>query len=470
MDKRYDPSSIESILKHARLLLGKSLKMMYGNKSALSGKGGLGVCVEKYHFDYQPNSDSRPDFDKVGIELKCTPLKQLSDGSLVSKERLVLNMINYIKEAEATFETSSFWQKNSHLLLLFYLHENGVNILDLIFKIVRYWSFPDVDLKIIKDDWEKLHYKMINGLAHEISEGDTLFLSACTKGSKAGAEMKDQAVKDAPKAQARAYCLKSKYINTIILDSLLHSEMCDNMFVSDSQKNKILKKLQSESNIVNNINEYFANETFEQHVERRFSPYYGKTIYEIESILGEEVSNSPKAISNSVIHKILGVKTPKIKEFEKANLQVKSIRLEYNGVLKESMVFSQIDYKGITEEDNWEDSVWYNTLTQRFLFVVFRKDKDNKKDAKKAVLERVVFWTMPYKDLLIAKDFWEDTKQKIIKDDFNHFWRLSDHKICHVRPKAVNSNDKMLTPSGRMETKKGYWLNSEYILSIINSK
>ena len=77
---------------------------------------------------------------------------------------------------------------------------------------------------------------------------------------------------------------------------------------------------------------------------------------------------------------------------------------------------------------------------------------------------------MHYKDLLIAKDFWEDTKQKIIKDDFNHFWRLSDHKICHVRPKAVNSNDKMLTPSGRMETKKGYWLNSEYILSIINSK
>ena len=85
------------------------------------------------------------------------------------------------------------------------------------------------------------------------------------------------------------------------------------------------------------------------------------------------------------------------------------------------------------------------------------------------MLEKVFFWTMPHKDLAIAKCFWQDTKEKIAADDFSHFWKLSDHKICHVRPKAKNNTDKMETPSGRMITKKGYWLNAEYILDVIKA-
>ena len=247
----------------------------------------------------------------------------------------------------------------------------------------------------------------------------------------------------------------------------MHPEMCNGVYISEEQKRKIQLTLTEASNIVSSLDEYKENETFEQLVERKFALYYGKNIYEIEQMTGWKISNNPKSISNKVIHAILNIKTPKIKEFEKANLQQKSIRLEPSGLLKESMVFSQIDYKGIVKEQEWEDSIWYETLTQRFLFVVFRKSPE--KDNKKAVLEKVFFWTMPHKDLAIAKCFWQDTKEKIAADDFSHFWKLSDHKICHVRPKAKNNTDKMETPSGRMITKKGYWLNAEYILDVIKA-
>lgn len=463
----YDPTSKDSILIYAQNLLGKSLRDLYANAfEENGGKGRMGQCVEKYHFKYNSNNDPNPDFPKAGVELKCTPLKELNDGSMTSKERLVLNIIDYVAEGNATFETSGFWKKNQWLLLMFYLHEAGVPVVDLIFKIVRLWNFPPIDLKIIHDDWNKLHWKISHGLAHEISEGDTLYLGACTKGSKAGKEMRKQYVENAPLAQQRAYSLKTKYMNMIVLDSLLHPEMCDNLYLSKKQKEKIRKQATEASNIVNSVEEYLPNETFEELVERKFKSFYGHTIYEIEATTGTHITSKVKAVSHATIRAILGVKTAKIKEFEKANLQQKSIRLEPNGNLKESMVFGQINYNEIITEGCWEDSVWYETLTQRFLFIVFRKDING--DPKSSVLEKVFFWTMPQSDLQLAKVFWADTKNKIANGDFSHFMKSSDGNICHVRPKARNAEDLMDTPFGPQK-KKGYWLNRDYILNIVKN-
>ena len=88
---------------------------------------------------------------------------------------------------------------------------------------------------------------------------------------------------------------------------------------------------------------------------------------------------------------------------------MKTIKLEKSGSLKESMSFAQVQYKEIINE-KWEDSYWYNSLTKRFFFVVFQKNDENQ-----LVFKKVMFWTMPNKDLKIARLFWEDTKKKIIK-------------------------------------------------------
>ena len=69
--------------------------------------------------------------------------------------------------------------------MIFYFHDNKKSLLDYPIKLVDDWKYPNQDLLIIKRDWETISQKIKNGKAHELSEGDTFYLGACTKGSTA---------------------------------------------------------------------------------------------------------------------------------------------------------------------------------------------------------------------------------------------------------------------------------------------
>ena len=435
----YDPKDPLSIEKYAKRLFGRSLRDVLGQdiKQAYTGKGKLGQILEDIYFQYKPNSNAEPDFKEAGVELKTSPIKSNSKG-LVSKERLVFNIINYNEEYKESFLTSSFWKKNQHILLMFFLYEKDKEDLDHIFKIIRLWKFPSSDLKIIQDDWKKIVNKIKLGKAHEISEGDTLYLGACTKGANNTSLRSQPFSKEM--AMQRAFSLKSKYLNFIIEESL--------------QKKEELEP------VVKSSEEYAENETFEDLVIKRFEPFYGSGDDEINRTLNLKPT-SAKSKVYLMSKAILGVKKGKIEEFEKADILMKTIRLEHSGNLKESMSFAQIQFKEMIHE-NWQDSYWHDILTKRFFFVIYQKDEKGK-----LLLKKVMFWTMPPKDLEIARQFWENTKNKIIQDDYNNFIKISDDRICHVRPKGADSRDLMATPGGRMEKKKCYWLNSSYIKKII---
>ena len=234
-----------------------------------------------------------------------------------------------------------------------------------------------------------------------------------------------------------------------------------------AQRKAIEKKKGNLGSIVKSIKDYKRGETFEQLVERRFAPYVGMTVAEIARKLRTTISSSPKAISYSVCRAILGVKELRIAEFEKAGLQLKTIRLEHNGNLKEAMSFQTIKYKEIVNEEEWEESDWYNTIAaRRFLFIVFRKAKCG--SPSDAMLERVFFWSMPRKDIDLAEAFWRDTRDKVLSDDYVHFMKSTEHSVCHVRPKAKNAADMAETPEGGMAKKLCYWLNRDYVLNIVN--
>jgi DNA mismatch repair protein MutH len=429
---RKDSKSIEA---YAQKLLNKSLREVLGSqiKQTYSGKGKLGQILEDLYFQYKPNSESEPDFAEAGVELKTSPLKKITKG-LTSKERLVFNIINYEEEHSKTFKTSSFWKKNKLLLLMFFLYQQGIEDLDYIFKIIHLWEFPPTDLKIIEDDWQKIISKIKTGKAHEISEGDTLYLGACTKGANRTSLRKQPFSNEM--AMQRAFSLKSKYLNYIIGKSL------------------------PSERIVKDTKEYKKGESLEDIVRKRFTPYYGMSENEIIQKLKLPKSDA-KSRFYIIAKAILGIKKEKIEEFEKADLALKTIRLEHSGALKESMSFAQIQYKEIINE-SWDDSYWFNTLTKRFFFVVFQKDEKGEPRLKK-----VIFWTMPVKDLEVAHEYWLDTKKKITKNDFSHFIKISDDRICHVRPKGTDSRDLMETATGTMEKKMCYWLNSSYIKEII---
>lgn len=461
----YNPKSAKSILKYGKALLGHSLKDIHPEATNFNGKGGLGNAVEKYHYGYEPNSKAEPDFQEVGLELKCTPLKILKDKSMASKERLVLNIINYIEEAQKDFETSSFWHKNKFLLLMFYLHKAGLDPVEMVFKLIRTWKFPKTDLKIIKDDWNKIHRKILQGKAHTLTEGDTLYLAACMKGSKANAELRKQPYSPVL-AQQRAYSLKTGYMNKIILESFLDEGVRQQLHITPKRVEKLRKEFAS-SKIIKTLHSYKPKETFEQLVERRIQKYYGKTVEQIEKRTAVRLNIKSKALSYDVCRAIFNIKTKRIDEFEQAGIKLKSVVLEANrNKVVESMSFPYFRYVDIVNQE-WEDSDWYHQLTSKFLFTIFRKSPDG--DKSKMRLVKVIFWNIPYDDLIKAKELWEDTKQKVCKGEYDKFITSKANNICHVRPHGTKAQ-RVPTPQNTKERPMCFWLNNDYILNIILNK
>lgn len=455
----YNPSDKNSVIEYAKKLKGKSLRQVCNPiilEHSYSGKGNFGQVLEKFYFGYDPNSTAEADFAQIGMELKSSPLKQLKNNEYRSKERLVLNIINYFNVVKQNFENSDFIKKNASILLIFYLHQTGYDILDLVIKLVDEWSFPSTDLEIIKKDWETITKKIANGKAHELSEGDTFYLGACTKGANA-TSVRKQPFSEIP-AKQRAYSFKQGYVNHIIASIAGETKDVYGKLIPSAKEAK--------------------KKTIEEIVIEKFKPYYGKTIQEILAKTGVELNTSAKSFYANLTKAILGIELNKeIEEFEKAEIQVKTVRLKENNLPKEDMSFPTFKYEEIVNED-WENSDFKDILEHKFLFVFFQFEND------KLVLRKVKFWNMPYSDLQEVKKVWIKTQQVVSKGEiikgFNtnkngkvsretNFPNKKFSSISHVRPHAKDASDTYPLPkkdklTKQIEyTKHCFWLNNSYV-------
>ena len=457
-------NSEDSIIDFAQLLKGQTLREACGVEiegHGYKGKGNFGQILEKFYFGYEPNSDAEPDFKEAGIELKTSPLKRLKNGEFRSKERLVLNIINYLEVHKEKFETSSFWKKNAHLLLVFYLHDEDLDLLDYIIKLVDSWQYPSEDLKIIKQDWEFINQKIKEGKAHELSEGDTFYLGACTKGSTALKSFRNQPFNE-EQAKQRAYSLKQGYVNHIIAniaqeEAAVYGKIIEHPAILD----KVL--------------------SIEEIVILKFNPFYGKSAEQIEQGFGLALNQNAKSYFANLTNAILGLELgQKIEEFEKADIQVKTIRLKENSLPKEDISFPTFEYQELIETD-WEDSDFKNILESKFFFVFYQFEGEN------LILRKVKFWNMAHDDILEAKNVWEEmvktvSNGKIVKEVTDKgvrktfFPKKTENRISHVRPHARNSADVYELPladklTGLTEyTKHCFWINASYVKDEIYQK
>ncbi len=454
MNLPYNHEDKDSIRVYAQKLKGKTLRQVCDVsivENSYSGKGKFGQLLEKFYFLYEPNSNSEPDFPIAGVELKSSPLKKEKKNNYKAKERLVLNIINYLEIIEQDFETSSFWKKNAYLLLVFYLYEVDTNSIDYVIKLVDGWNYPNTDLEIIKKDWETIKQKVLAGKAHELSEGDTFYLGACTKGGKGGNPRKQPNNKIL--AKQRAFSLKQGYVNHIIAS--IANDMTG-----------LYGKLITSENVA-------KKQTIEEIVLAKFKPYYEKTVDEIVSILNIELNRTAKAFHANLTKAILGIELNKeIEEFEKAEIIVKTVRLKKNNLPKEDISFPNFRYDELVSQD-WEESDIKATLEHKFLFIFFQF-VDNQ-----LVLKKVKFWNMPFQDLEEAKKVWLETK-KIVKNGNivkeikgnkrrTNFPNKKFNKVSHVRPHAQNANDTYPLPftdkvtNADTYTKHSFWLNNTYV-------
>lgn len=429
-----------------------------------NNKGSIGQVMEESFFGYEVNSRHEADFAELGVELKVTPFVSTRKGYR-AKERLVLGIINYCRENWNDFYKSEFWAKNQNILMMFYEHRDDLpKELWSIFDVILY-KFPEEDLLIIQRDWSIISNKVKSGLAHELSEGDTLYLGACTKGATAEKSMVKQPFSDIL-AKQRAYSFKNSYM-TYVLNSYVFGN-------------------QSTEKIIKDIN-VLKNQSFEDYILTLLIPYVGKSQKELITLLNIKPS---KATNYSIINSILKVNgnLEKTEEFQKGNIVPKTIRIESNGSIRESMSFPAFNFSDfITSE--WEDSELYDTLTEsRFMFIIFSK-VDNTEDT--SIFKGVYFWSMPSQDIDEASLCWVRTKS-IIKEGVkltitpsgitNNLPKTTENRVAHVRPHASKSayrfddtiigdlKDASQLPDGRWMTKQCFWLNSTYVNTIFKKK
>ena len=334
MDYNYDKNNKESIEQYARKLINKSLNELniynreyrFNNKKS---KGRLGQTVEESYFGYRVNSKQEADFDEVGVELKVCPLKNIKKKpnsnnirerlGYSAKERIVLSIIDYFKLNNEVWDNNSIMDKCEELLLMFYMNEKDVPTEDLIFKIVSLWKPSQQDLKIIESDWNTIVSKVKDGKAHEISEGDTMYLGACTKGSTAEKSKRLQPNSNILAPQ-RAFSYKRSYVDYIIED-LLRKEQY--------KKFKLAKSLSDEYML------------FDQKIYNIFNEIVNKSLDEIINVYSinrqRKAKNFIRLVIDDVCKIAFGDKLDNFEEFKKANIEIKTILLKPNGIPKESM-------------------------------------------------------------------------------------------------------------------------------------
>ncbi len=116
----------QEVHNRAKEAVGKTIKELNDGFSVSETKSSVGDAFENW-FGKSKDSESRPDMEEAGVELKATPFKKLKSGKYSAKERLVLNIINYEKVAHEKFETSSFLNKNNTIELAFYEYKKDVS-------------------------------------------------------------------------------------------------------------------------------------------------------------------------------------------------------------------------------------------------------------------------------------------------------------------------------------------------------
>jgi hypothetical protein len=255
-------------------------------------------------------------------------------------------------------------------------------------------------------------------------------------------------------AKQRAFCFKTAYMTQLVRKYIGHC----------SDIEKVLKDSQS---------------TFLDFVNKVISKYKSKTQSELMHEFN--FNSNPKNVFSVLISRMFNVnaKLGETDEFKKANIIPKTIRVEANGRIKESMSFPAFKFEDIVSI-NFEDSNIKDMLeTTKYMFFIF------KKEGQEYVFKGIKLWNTPQTIIENEiKNVYEKT-QNIVKQGnivnyidkrnrrITNFPGLTFNGVFHVRPHGRNSKDTFELPvkdrvtSLTSFTKQCFWFNNTYIKGII---
>lgn len=432
----YDPRSITSILNYAKGLEGSTLgekchpDIKQGN---LSGKGNFGQYLEKYYFGFDINNNPGPDFSYVGLELKTGAIKRTSED-FRAKERLSIGVINFKDIVNETFETSHLWEKLKKTLLVFHTYKKGEDPRNYHITNVNIIQYSKSEIAQIMEDWNLIKNKVVEGNAHQISGGDTLYLEAATTGGK-NQKYVDQPCSD-ELAHPRRFALKPAFVTTLLKK--------DELFIQDKVKVEEEKP----------VEQIVAPQEF---LLKKLEEFKDISLEDTIAMLGIEKStqkNFISKVSKKLVEKIL-LDEYSENIFESLELIHKTCRV-FDGKLKENISFPYMKYDELVQQE-WEESDFQKIIESKFMFVFWENINDE------FYLKKITFWNAPPKEVLEAKRIWEKTKQLILDKQADNLPKTKESYFVHVRPHGRDSNDKYPTHYGVDVKKQSFWIHKKYI-------
>lgn len=436
----------EELLEYTSNIIGKTFKEidskhLLEHGSLTRQKGLLGHVVETGFYKYPINSDSRADFEELDIELKVTGYVKNKNGTLRAKERLVLSKIDYNTIIHETFETSHVLGKCKDMLIIWYEYDKNKEAKD--FLITDYQLYDmSKDKEIFENDFKIIQGKVLEGKAHELSEGDTSYLGACTKARTSKDRTTQPFSKIPPKP--RAYSLKNAYMTGILRENVKQSTLT---FKSESHEFK----------------------TVIDYVKDKLEPYFGKTQIEIfEDITGKRYDDKiPKNISKMISDELIGKDdelATKNEIFTKTSFIIKNLPIQENGKPRERMSFKTISLSDF--EDDWEESYWKNYFEETTLIVICYAEKNKSKNGYR-ILSDVKQISFDENDLESFEKTYNHIKLAIEKKDVSLLPTSSNgfkNQLLEIAPKGVKGDNAYINFLKRDKTKVAFMISKKLLV------
>ncbi|MBR3112834.1 MAG: hypothetical protein IKH29_03870 [Methanobrevibacter sp.] len=433
------------LLEYTANIKGKTFKEidsknLLDSASLRKQKGLLGHVVETGFYKYPRNSDSKADFEELDIELKVTGYVKNKNGSVRAKERLVLSKINYNEIITETFESSHVLGKCKKMLIIWYEYDSTKEAKDFLITDFQLYDMTD-DFEIFNNDFEIIKRKVLDGRAHELSEGDTSYLGACTK-ARTSSDRTPQPFSEIL-SKPRAYSLKNAYMTGILRE------------LTEKPTTTITSKQEFKTVI--------------EYVKSKLQPYFGKTQLEIlEEITGRQYSEKiPKNISKMISDELIGKDSELAKKnelFAKTSFIIKNLPIKEDGKPRERMSFKTISLSDF--ETDWEESYWKNYFEETTLIVVCYNEKNRSKNGYR-ILSDVKQITFDENDLESFEKTYNQIKIAIEKQDINLLPTSANgfkNQLLEIAPKGIKGDDAYVNFFKRNKTKVAFMISKKLLV------
>lgn len=401
-------------------------------------KGVAGTVVEQCVFGYPPDSEQKPDLiiidenEEVSTELKTTGmlLKERPRQHYEAKEPMSITAVGVYDIADQDFETSHFWSKIEHLLIVYYHYaaDHAVTPFeykDFSIKGYEFHEFSEDEITALKQDWENVRDLCAEVVSRHPGERNRAWKAAVKEDylESHGTLRRVLSYIDlAPKFPPR-FRLKKPTVSSFISSHFGYE----------------LEQLPGRYTVVTDIDRKCRELTRE---------YSGKTIGELARLFDIPLVSpnglrGKKSIGEEIVIKMFGSESAKkineIEIFERFGLIAKTIAMTANGGRTEDMKLFHLDFDDIREtevEDDdgtiraaeFEDSDIYSFFADHELLCILFQEPEkeyltmngrtldvtpNSLSANKFIgFKRLVF-SDEFIDTSVRK-LWEDTHNKVI--------------------------------------------------------